>query len=202
MATHSSVLAWEIPGTGEPGGLQSMGSHRVGHDWSDLAAAAAAYGFHPEKGASTTALWASWAGSFLVGPILCIVECLFSSITGLYPLDAGSNTHTPHPCSWQILAKNVSWEHNAPGGKPQVHRHRPGTLTWKGDEESQSSWLFILPFYSFNQSHLLLHEIKKSSRQPLYRKRSNYFQQISPKIQRTAAVTEEAICDRHIITYD
>ena len=39
MATHSSVLAWRIPGTGEPGGLPSMGSHRVGHDWSDLAVA-------------------------------------------------------------------------------------------------------------------------------------------------------------------
>ena len=42
MATHSSVLAWRIPGTEEPGGLLSMGSHRVRHDWSDLAAAAAA----------------------------------------------------------------------------------------------------------------------------------------------------------------
>ena len=42
MATHSSVLAWRIPGMAEPGGLLSMGSHRVGHDWSDLAAAAAA----------------------------------------------------------------------------------------------------------------------------------------------------------------
>ena len=41
MATHSSVLAWRIPGTGEPGRLLSMGLHRVGHDWSDLAAAAA-----------------------------------------------------------------------------------------------------------------------------------------------------------------
>ena len=41
MATHSSVLAWRISGTGEPGGLPSMGSHRVRHDWSDLAAAAA-----------------------------------------------------------------------------------------------------------------------------------------------------------------
>ena len=39
MATHSSVLAWRIPRTGEPGGLQSLGSHRVGHDWSNLAAA-------------------------------------------------------------------------------------------------------------------------------------------------------------------
>ena len=41
MATHSSVLSWRIPGTGEPVGLPSMGSHRVGQDWSDLAAAAA-----------------------------------------------------------------------------------------------------------------------------------------------------------------
>ena len=42
MATHSNVLAWRIPGTGEPGGLPSVGLHRVGHDWSDLAVAAAA----------------------------------------------------------------------------------------------------------------------------------------------------------------
>ena len=40
MTTTPSTLAWRIPGTGEPGGLPSMGSHRVGHDWSDLAAAA------------------------------------------------------------------------------------------------------------------------------------------------------------------
>ena len=37
MATHSSVLAWRIPETGEPGGLSSMGSQRVGHNRSDLA---------------------------------------------------------------------------------------------------------------------------------------------------------------------
>ena len=43
MATHSSVLAWRIPGMGEPGGLPSMGLHRVGHDWSDLTAVAAAW---------------------------------------------------------------------------------------------------------------------------------------------------------------
>ena len=42
MATHPSVLAWRTPGMGEPGGLPSMGSHRVRHDWSDLAPAAAA----------------------------------------------------------------------------------------------------------------------------------------------------------------
>ena len=36
MATYSSIFAWRIPGTVEPGGLLSMGSHRVGHNWSDL----------------------------------------------------------------------------------------------------------------------------------------------------------------------
>ena len=41
MATHSSIPAWRIPGMGEPGGLPSMGLHRVRHDWSDLAAATA-----------------------------------------------------------------------------------------------------------------------------------------------------------------
>ena len=40
MATHSSILAWRIPGMVGPGGLPSMGSHRVGHEWSNLAAAA------------------------------------------------------------------------------------------------------------------------------------------------------------------
>ena len=43
MATNSSVLAWRIPGTGEPGGLTSVGPRRIGHDWSNLAAAAAVW---------------------------------------------------------------------------------------------------------------------------------------------------------------
>ena len=49
MATHSSVLAWRIPGMEEPGGLPSMGSHRVGHAWSDLAAAASLYNCSPQS---------------------------------------------------------------------------------------------------------------------------------------------------------
>ena len=49
MATHSSVLAWRIPRMAEPGGLPSMGTHRVGHDWSDLAAAAAVSLPHPRE---------------------------------------------------------------------------------------------------------------------------------------------------------
>ena len=48
MATYSSVLAWRIPGMGEPGGLPSMGARRVGHDWSNLAAAAAVHPGKPE----------------------------------------------------------------------------------------------------------------------------------------------------------
>ena len=49
MATHSSILAWRIPGTGDPAGLPSMGSHRVRHNWSDLAAAAAYHFYLNEK---------------------------------------------------------------------------------------------------------------------------------------------------------
>ena len=49
MPTHSSVLAWRIPGTGEPGGLLSMGSHRIGHNWSDLAAAGLSQGLRSNR---------------------------------------------------------------------------------------------------------------------------------------------------------
>ena len=56
IAPHSSVLAWRIPGTGEPGRLLSMGSHRVRHDWSDLAVAAASI--------------------FLLGCLFCILNCI------------------------------------------------------------------------------------------------------------------------------
>ena len=56
MATHSSVLTWKIPGMGEPDGLPSMGSHRVGHDWSDLAAAAAEAMFWRRKWQPTPVL--------------------------------------------------------------------------------------------------------------------------------------------------
>ena len=89
MATHSSVLAWRIPGTGEPSGLPSMGLHRVGHDWSNLAAAAAAF--------------CSICGSYFVFPILSMgSECfslpnsslvticgsIFVSLWALYQLDS------------------------------------------------------------------------------------------------------------------
>ena len=64
MATHSSILAWRIPGMGEPGGLLSLGSHRVGHDLSDLAAAAAVH-------------YKNWINnSYLIYLLLTLVERL------------------------------------------------------------------------------------------------------------------------------
>ena len=74
MATHSRILAWRIPGTGEPGGLPSMGSHRVEHDWSDLAAAAAAT-YEPGRLQSVGSLrvWHDWVTS-LSFSLTCIGE--------------------------------------------------------------------------------------------------------------------------------
>ena len=60
MATHSSVLAWRIPGMGKPSGLPSMGSHRVRHDWSDLALAIAIYGEGNGTHSSTLAWKIPW----------------------------------------------------------------------------------------------------------------------------------------------
>ena len=72
METHSGVLSWRIPGKAGPGGLPSMGSHRVGHNWSDLAAVAEAYSniklnlniyiskLPPETWLLTKPFWFSW----------------------------------------------------------------------------------------------------------------------------------------------
>ena len=74
MAAHSSVLAWRNPGTGEPGGLLSMGSHRVGHDWSDLAAAAAG------TSRTQTVLVLLFTGSVHVAFVVVfhLLSCLFA----------------------------------------------------------------------------------------------------------------------------
>ena len=73
MATHSSVLAWRIPGTGEPGGLPSMGSHRVRHDWSALAAAAYTHSicliFPGFRGISCCGRWHEWESCSLGFPL-------------------------------------------------------------------------------------------------------------------------------------
>ena len=60
MTTHSSVLAWRVPGTREPGGLPSLGSHRVGHYWNDLAAGAAAAAAILGIKMSKRFVWSKW----------------------------------------------------------------------------------------------------------------------------------------------
>ena len=89
MATHSSVLAWRIPGTAEPGGLPSMGLHRVGHDWSDLAAVA--------------------AGELGKGSWMCVVKCMgkkshiFSIIVIPFPTPSKGWEFWLFPCTLSIF---------------------------------------------------------------------------------------------------
>ena len=80
MATHSSILALRIPGMGEPGGLPSMESHRVGHDWSDLAAAAAVYTM--EKAMTPHSSTLAWKIPWMVEPSR--LQCMGSLRVGHY----------------------------------------------------------------------------------------------------------------------
>ena len=98
MATHSSVLAWRIPGTGEPDGLPSMGSHRVRHDWSDLAAVAAAmtydvehqsYAYLSSSHTHVSALVRCLFRSFAHMLIRLIIFLLLSFMSSLYIFDNG-----------------------------------------------------------------------------------------------------------------
>ena len=113
MATHSSVLAWRIPGTREPGGLPSVGSHRVGHDWSDLAAAVAGVqtsdgericsqckmpGFDPWVGKIP------WRREWLLTPVFLPRESHEQrSLVGYYyPWDCKESDMTEQPTLWGV----------------------------------------------------------------------------------------------------
>ena len=126
MATHSSVLAWRIPGMGEPAGLPSMGSHRVGHDWSDLAAAAA--GVYVIKWSWPRSLFGSislyrrdsnvevrWCEWSLLALSCCsyFVTCHYSELQssmtdGPCLLNAGSPRCSKHgrPCALRVVRKS------------------------------------------------------------------------------------------------
>ena len=84
MATHSSVFAWRIPGTGEPGGLPSVGSHRVGYDWNDLAAAAAAAAVVNISGLYLYQYHTSWLLYSM--SLNQVVKVLFNCSSGLFSL--------------------------------------------------------------------------------------------------------------------
>ena len=108
MATHSSVLAWRIPGTGEPGGLPSLGSHRVGCDWNGLAAAAAERSVKWRK--------IMWGRDFTDrGRTHCIPLCSGEG--------AESDTWRQLRCRWNAL--EMLW-----GGLEAVMRRESGT-EWK-----------------------------------------------------------------------
>ena len=86
IASHSSVLASRIPGTGEPGGLPSMGSHRVGHDWSDLAEQMYVY-MH--------SFLESWV---VVSLVFSSVSCSVWTILPIYLTQSGSSQFLPNTC--------------------------------------------------------------------------------------------------------
>ena len=118
MATHSSVLAWRIPGTVEPGGLSSLGSHRVGHDWSDLAAAG-------------TPLKMGFSSGSVVKKLLAN-----AGEAGLIPelgrsLGEGIATHS------SILVWNIPWTEE-PGGLQSMGSQ---SQTWLSDLTTMKSYI-------------------------------------------------------------
>ena len=96
MATHSSVLAWRIPRMGEPGGLPSMGSHRVRYDWSELPVAAAAMCIYSKQDILVTVLY--WISSCLYLKLL-----KSTSLPHLYSLFPKSNTIVPQICQFHFF---------------------------------------------------------------------------------------------------
>ena len=108
METHSSVLAWRIPGMGEPGGLPSLGSHRVGHDWSDLAAAAAAR--TPPPAFPIDILFCVFCWLFLTFYFVLGCSQLTNKIvivSGKQRRDSATHTHVPilpqTPLPWTVM---------------------------------------------------------------------------------------------------
>ena len=116
IATHCSVLAWRIPGAGEPGGLPSMGSHRVRHDWSDIAAAAAGH-----RGGKD--------GGFVSGASLINLVHLIAPVTWVgssHPI-YGDAKGSGKPEVWQLQHESSS--------KANVSKVRK---TWNDTEEGPS----------------------------------------------------------------
>ena len=118
MATHSSVLAWRIPETGEPGGLPSMGSHRVRHDWSNLAAAAAAKNHGFPLCWSVTRKWlAQFRDLMNVKNLPAMQETQVQSMCWEDLLEKAMATHS------SILAWRIPWTEE-PGRLPSLKSQR------------------------------------------------------------------------------
>jgi len=133
MATHSSVLAWRIPGTGEPGGLLSMGLHRVRHDWSDLAVAAAAVYIYQCYSPNLS----------LLG--ICVFVCVNHS--GMYDF----------AIPWTIACLLCLW--NAPGKNTRVGSHAllQGIFLTQGSNPGLLHCRQILYHWSYQVSPVCVH---------------------------------------------
>jgi len=105
MATHSSVLAWRIPGTAGPGGLPSVGSHRVRHDWSNFEAAAAAYHSCPQAVDQLPFL----LQRFLLQLPWNFLGLLQQITTDLFPHRSGGWKSMVGPCSPPRAVGKNSW---------------------------------------------------------------------------------------------
>ena len=116
MAPHSSILAWKIPWTEEPGGLQFTGSHRVGHNWSDLAAVAAAEG----KRASLI--------TQLVNHLPAMQETRVQFLIQEDPLEKEMATHS------SIVAWRIPWT------------EEPGGLQFTGSQRVRHDWVTLLTY--------------------------------------------------------
>ena len=122
MATHSSSLAWRVPWTEEPGGLQSLRSHRVRHDWSDSATAANPH-WHHDRSKSTVNLGVhSWCSVFCAKwhvSITLVLQSIFTALKILYALPIHSFCPPPPPqplifyCfhSFDFSRMSSSWNH-------------------------------------------------------------------------------------------
>ena len=121
MATHSSVLAWRIPGTGEPVGLPSMGSHRVGHDWSDLAYSIAQHSYHAHDNLGTLRRHAT---NLLCSPSKDMLHCIiqiykWNEKDWLEP--SGNRSREESERCRQPTAEWVLWGQCAYWGDPCMH---------------------------------------------------------------------------------
>ena len=124
METHSSVLSWRVPGTAEPGGLPSMGLHRVGHDWSDLAAAVMIYLASPHLVPKTPGFHVVMEAKWTVG------NC-FEVVSVKWDLTSGG----------EKKEFKFKWRVNTTGGqKCKVAIYRLCFLHWSVSSRSLREW--------------------------------------------------------------
>ena len=125
MATHPSVLAWRIPGTAEPGGLPSLGSHRVGHDWSDSSSSGETLQETQER--EKKIRYFCRASSSWLGPAL--------STASLSPLHQG--------CSTSVPSISRSGQASMLMSQPVLTRGSHFVLAFQDLESNFTSWIFL-----------------------------------------------------------